>query len=70
MSSMYKQEEYMDKINALRRARKVADKLRKAAAKARAAFYLANSEVTRLDAECTRALNDSYIETLKPREAE
>jgi hypothetical protein len=57
----------MDKLSALRRARKVAKKLRRAAGEARAAYYLANSEVIRLDAECTRALNDSYLATFKER---
>jgi hypothetical protein len=65
---MYKQEEYMSKINALREARKAAKLLYKAFVEARTAFSLANSEVSRLDAECTRALNDSYIATLKERE--
>jgi hypothetical protein len=62
------EKEYMDKINALSRARKVAKRLRKAAAEARAAYYLANSEVIRLDAECTRALNADYIDTFKEQE--
>ncbi len=53
--------EYMAKVDALRDARKVA-------ARARTAFYLANSEVSRLDAECTRALNDCYIATFKEPE--
>jgi hypothetical protein len=65
-----KEKEYVDKINALSKARKTSSLLYKAFVEARTAFSLANSEVSRLDAECTKMLNDSYCDTLKERETE